>query len=280
MNWIKEHKGITAGIASGVILIIALVVILTVVKPFGKTPVNSTENGTQIVENETKEKETAGETEPETEITSKEEKTESETELETESETEPETEPETDKDETTEEETKASYEATKAPVVVPTQAPTQAPTQTPTQAPTQAPTQEPTEAPTEAPVVHGKDGKILDTLYLNNKKKGMVMLPESKDEMTAMYDNKPNTAIIIGCDDLDMRYYYPDIFGVGLVFQQSTISDIEAYFGKPLNSIDSEAGLLLQYQYKDTDLYIVFNFFENNTLRMLSVDNDFSDCGL
>ena len=126
--------------------------------------------------------------------------------------------------------------------------------------------------------MHGKDGKILDTLYLNSIKKGMVQLPESKAEIIKMTGSQ-ESGMAAGYDD--DRIYYPDIFGVGLVFQQSTKSEVEEYFGKPLDETVTEGGILTKYQYKNSDLYIAFSYFiEDNTLRMVLVDNDFSDCGL
>ena len=67
-----------------------------------------------------------------------------------------------------------------------------------------------------------------------------------------------------------------DLLGIGLVMNQSTKEDVEAYFGKPLyekNTTDS--GILTQYKYKNSDLMVTFSYFTNNIkIRAIAIDNE------
>ena len=121
----------------------------------------------------------------------------------------------------------------------------------------------PTEPATTAPVIHGKDGVILDTLYFNFNS-GLEKLPESQEELGG-----PDHGRVVWTEDFENR----DIFGVGLIMGKSTKEDVEAYFGKPLYEKYTKNGMVIQYKYKNTDLYISFNFFiGNGKIRLILID--------
>ena len=153
------------------------------------------------------------------------------------------------------------------PYVAPTTKPQAKPTK-PQAKPTKPQPTRPTEPATTAPVIHGKNGVILDTLYLNRVDGSKAKVPETLDEL--------------GGRDVGFGIWYDtkkhniDVFGVGLVLNQSTKEDVEAYFGKPLyekNTTDS--GILTQYKYKNSDLMVTFSYFTNNIkIRAIAIDNE------
>ena len=115
------------------------------------------------------------------------------------------------------------------------------------------------------PVIHGKDGVILDTLYLYVNG-GEKKLPESQAELGGA-----DHGIGIWTEDVGNR----DIFGVGIIMGKSTKEDVEAYFGKPLYEKDTENGMVMQYNYKNTDIYVTFNFFKDTgKIRIIFIDGD------
>ena len=130
----------------------------------------------------------------------------------------------------------------------------------------------PTEPATTAPVIHGKDGVILDTLYICKSDGSKIKFPESKAEMTERLGSS-DTFYAIWHDNKSCN---KDLLGVGLVMNQSTKEDVEAYFGKPLyekNTTDS--GILTQYKYKNSDLMVTFSYFTDNIkIRAIAIDNE------
>ena len=129
----------------------------------------------------------------------------------------------------------------------------------------------PTEPATTAPVIHGKDGVILDTLYMCNVD-GKIKLPESKAEMAERFGG--NTEAGYGILYSSKRSE-KDFFGIGLILNQSTIDDVKAYFGQPSCEKDTEYGMVIKYNYKNTDIYIAFNFFKNTgKIRAVCIDGD------
>ena len=123
----------------------------------------------------------------------------------------------------------------------------------------------PTEPATTAPVIHGRDGVILDTLYLYVNG-GEKKLPESQAELGGA-----DHGIGIWTEDVGNR----DIFGVGIIMGKSSKADVEAYFGKPLYEKDTKNGMVMQYNYKNTDIYVTFNFFKDTgKIRTISIDGD------
>ena len=104
---------------------------------------------------------------------------------------------------------------------------------------------------------------ILDTLYFNFNS-GLEKLPESQEELGG-----PDHGRVVWTEDFENR----DIFGVGLIMGKSTKEDVEAYFGKPLYEKYTKNGMVIQYKYKNTDLYISFNFFiGNGKIRLILID--------
>ena len=108
---------------------------------------------------------------------------------------------------------------------------------------------------------------ILDTLYLNRVDGSKAKVPETLDEL--------------GGRDVGFGIWYDtkrhnmDVFGVGLVFNQSTKKDVEVYFGKSSCEKDTENGMVMQYNYKNTDIYVTFNFFKDTgKIRAISIDGD------
>ena len=130
----------------------------------------------------------------------------------------------------------------------------------------------PTEPATTAPVIHGKDGVILDTLYLYKSDGGKEKVPETQDELGGVGHGKGIK--------YDTEKYSKNLFGVGLVLGASTRIDVEAYFGKPINENIIDDNVFTIYKYKDTELYIVFDYFKSNQkIKMVFIDGDFSDLG-
>ena len=146
-----------------------------------------------------------------------------------------------------------------------------APTTKPQTKPTTPQPTRPTEPATTAPVIHGRDGVILDTLYMCNVD-GKIKLPESKAEMAERFGG--NTEAGYGILYSSKRSE-KDFFGIGLILNQSTIDDVKAYFGQPSCEKDTEYGMVIKYNYKNTDIYIAFNFFKNTgKIRAVCIDGD------
>ena len=157
------------------------------------------------------------------------------------------------------------------PYVAPTTKPQAKPT-TPQAKPTTPQPTRPTEPATTAPVIHGKDGVILDTLYLYKSDGGKEKVPETQDELGGVGHGKGIK--------YDTEKYSKNLFGVGLVLGASTRIDVEAYFGKPINENIIDDNVFTIYKYKDTELYIVFDYFKSNQkIKMVFIDGDFSDLG-
>ena len=152
------------------------------------------------------------------------------------------------------------------PYVAPTTKPQAKPTKPQAKPTTPQPTR-PTEPATTAPVIHGKNGVILDTLYLNRVDGSKAKVPETLDEL--------------GGRDVGFGIWYDtkkhniDVFGVGLVLNQSTKEDVEAYFGKSSCEKDTENGMVMQYNYKNTDIYVTFNFFKDTgKIRVIIINGE------
>ena len=170
--------------------------------------------------------------------------------------------------------TKPQAEPT-TPYVAPTTKPQTKPTKPqakptkPQPKPTKPQPTRPTEPATTAPVIHGKDGVILDTLYICKSDGSKIKFPESKKEME---------------DRLGKNHFYgiwydaaavKDILGIGLIMNQSTKEDVEAYFGKSSCEKDTENGMVVQYNYKNTDIYVTFNFFKDTgKIRVIIINGE------
>ena len=156
------------------------------------------------------------------------------------------------------------------PYVAPTTKPQAKPTK-PQAKPTTPQPIRPTEPATTAPVIHGKDGVILDTLYLCKSDGSKIKLPESKAEMTER----------LGSSDKGYGIWYDtrvkDILGIGLIMNQSTKEDVEAYFGKPLIEEKTVYDIFGAYKYKNSDLYVTFSYFleGNHKMRLIIIDNTY-----
>ena len=245
MNWIKENKI--------KIIIIAAVVLLAgigTVIALNIDPADS--NQSDVVINESSKED----------VTTKKNDVIKESESTTEEKKEEETTSKDDKN--VEEETTPAIAEPTTPYVAPTTKPQAKPT-------TPQPTR-PTEPATTAPVIHGKDGVILDTLYICKSDGSKIKFPESKAEMTERLGSS-DTFYAIWHDNKSCN---KDLLGVGLVMNQSTKEDVEAYFGKPLyekNTTDS--GILTQYKYKNSDLMVTFSYFTDNIkIRAIAIDNE------
>ncbi|MGN0378243.1 MAG: hypothetical protein ACI4EU_01490 [Butyrivibrio sp.] len=278
MNRIKEHKKLFAGILAGVIVLIAVIVLL-ITKPFKKSAAGQPEETQAFAIESEPEKEPSSETEKASQKETKEKETQKESKT-TEADTT--TEEDTSAPETVPDVTEASAKsvATEAPTTAPTAAPTAAPTKpvataAPTAAPTPAPTQAPTQPPeTTAPVVHGKDGKILDTLYVHLSNGKLRQLPESQAEMVE------RTGSETACLRYDYQTYeednafMEDLLGIGTLFRKTTMAQVEEYFGTPYMDVGYDEptdSYIIVYKYKESDLCVAFNFFGNKTFRMILV---------
>ena len=281
MNRIKEHKKLFAGILAGVIVLIAVIVLL-ITKPFKKSAAGQPEETQAFATESEPEKEPSSETEKASRKETKEKETKKESKT-TEADTT--TEEDTSAPETVPDVTEASAKPvttaapttapTTAPTVAPTAAPTTAPTTAPTAVPTPAPTQAPTQPPeTTAPVVHGKDGKILDTLYVHLIGGEKWQFPESGAQIVEE-SRQEECVYVYSYADYDVPPFKEDVLGVGLLFLKSTIAEVEDYFGTPymVEGYDSLSdSYTIAYKYKDSDLCIEFNFYDDNkTLRMILV---------
>ena len=272
MNWIKENKIKIIIIVAVVLLAGVGTVIALNTKQTKIDPADS--NQSDVVINES----------PKEDVTTKKDDVIKESESTTEEDKEEETTSKDDKN-VEEETTPAAAEPT-TPYVAPTTKP-QAKPITPYVAPTTKPQTKPTkpqpkpttpqparptEPATTAPVIHGKDGVILDTLYICKSDGSKIKFPESKAEMTERLGSS-DTFYAIWYDNKSCN---KDLLGIGLVMNQSTKEDVEAYFGKPLyekNTTDS--GILTQYKYKNSDLMVTFSYFTNNIkIRAIAIDNE------
>ena len=266
MNWIKENKIRIIIIAVAVVLLAGIGTVIALnTKQTKIDPADS--NQSDVVINESSKED----------VTTKKDDVIKESESTTEADKEEETTSKDDKN-VEEETTPAAAEPT-TPYVAPTTKPQAKPT-TPYVAPTTKPQAKPTkpqakptkpqptrptEPATTAPVIHGKDGVILDTLYLYVNG-GEKKLPESQAELGGA-----DHGIGIWTEDVGNR----DIFGVGIIMGKSTKEDVEAYFGKPLYEKDTKNGMVMQYNYKNTDIYVTINFFKDTgKIRTISIDGD------
>ena len=274
MNWIKKNKIRIIMIAVALLAVIGTVIVVT--RRSGKAQTTDNNQSDVVINESSKE-----------DVTTKKDDVIKESESTTEADKEEETTSKDDKN-VEEETTPAAAEPTTpyvapttkpqakptTPYVAPTTKPQAKPT-TPYVAPTTKPQTKPTtpqptrptEPATTAPVIHGKNGVILDTLYLNRVDGSKAKVPETLDEL--------------GGRDVGLEIWYDtkrhnmDVFGVGLVFNQSTKKDVEVYFGKSSCEKDTKNGMVMQYNYKNTDIYVTFNFFKDTgKIRAISIDGD------
>ena len=172
--------------------------------------------------------------------------------------------------------TKPQAKPTK-PYVAPTTKPQAKPTKPqpkptkPQAKPTTPQPTRPTEPATTAPVIHGKDGVILDTLYICKSDGSKIKFPESKKEIEDRLGK--NHFYGIWYDDAAVK----DILGIGLIMNQSTKEDVEAYFGKPLIEEKTVYDIFGAYKYKNSDLYVTFSYFleGNHKMRLIIIDNTY-----
>ena len=292
MNWIKENKIRIIIIAVAVVLLAGIGTVIAVTSRPGKAQTTDNNQSDVVINESSKE-----------DVTTKKDDVIKESESTTEADKEEETTSKDDKN-VEEETTPAAAEPT-TPYVAPTTKPQAKPT-TPYVAPTTKPQAEPTtpyvapttkpqpkptkpqakptkpqpkptkpqptrptEPATTAPVIHGKDGVILDTLYICKSDGSKIKFPESKKEME---------------DRLGKNHFYgiwydaaavKDILGIGLIMNQSTKEDVEAYFGKSSCEKDTENGMVVQYNYKNTDIYVTFNFFKDTgKIRVIIINGE------
>ena len=271
MNWIKENKIRIIMIAVALLAVIGTVIVVT--RRSGKAQTTDNNQSDVVINESSKE-----------DVTTKKDDVIKESESTTEADKEEETTSKDDKN-VEEETTPAAAEPTTpyvapptkpqakptTPYVAPTTKPQVKPT-TPQAKPTTPQPTRPTEPATTAPVIHGKDGVILDTLYICKSDGSKIKFPESKAEMTERLGSS-DTFYAIWYDNKSCN---KDLLGIGLVMNQSTKEDVEAYFGKPLyekNTTDS--GILTQYKYKNSDLMVTFSYFTNNIkIRAIAIDNE------
>ena len=156
------------------------------------------------------------------------------------------------------------------PYVAPTTKPQAKPTKPQAKPTTPQPTR-PTEPATTAPVIHGKDGVILDTLYICKSDGSKIKFPESKKEIEDRLGK--NHFYGIWYDDAAVK----DILGIGLIMNQSTKEDVEAYFGKPLIEEKTVYDIFGAYKYRNSDLYVTFSYFleGNHKMRLIIIDNTY-----
>lgn len=287
MNWIKENKIRIIIIAVAVVLLAGIGTVIALnTKQTKINPADS--NQSDVVINESSKED----------VTTKKDDVIKESESTTEQEKEEETTSKDDKN-VEEETTPAAAEPT-TPYVVPTTKPQAQPTTpyvapatkpqvqptTPYVAPTTKPQAQPTkpqakpttpqptrptEPATTAPVIHGKDGVILDTLYICKSDGSKIKFPESKKEIEDRLGK--NHFYGIWYDDAAVK----DILGIGLIMNQSTKEDVEAYFGKPLIEEKTVYDIFGAYKYKNSDLYVTFSYFleGNHKMRLIIIDNTY-----
>ena len=265
MNWIKENKIRIIIIAVAVVLLAGIGTVIALnTKQTKIDPADS--NQSDVVINESSKED----------VTTKKDDVIKESESTTEADKEEETTSKDDKN-VEEETTPAAAEPT-TPYVAPTTKPQAKPT-TPYVAPTTKPQAKPTtpqptrptEPATTAPVIHGKDGVILDTLYICKSDGSKIKFPESKKEIEDRLGK--NHFYGIWYDDAAVK----DILGIGLIMNQSTKEDVEAYFGKPLIEEKTVYDIFGAYKYKNSDLYVTFSYFleGNHKMRLIIIDNTY-----
>ena len=270
MNWIKENKIRIIMIAVALLAVIGTVIVVT--RRSGKAQTTDNNQSDVVINESSKE-----------DVTTKKDDVIKESESTTEQEKEEETTSKDDKN-VEEETTPAAAEPT-TPYVAPTTKPQAKPT-TPYVAPTTKPQVKPTkpqakpttpqptrptEPATTAPVIHGKDGVILDTLYICKSDGSKIKFPESKKEIEDRLGK--NHFYGIWYDDAAVK----DILGIGLIMNQSTKEDVEAYFGKPLIEEKTVYDIFGAYKYKNSDLYVTFSYFleGNHKMRLIIIDNTY-----
>ena len=255
MNWIKENKIRIIMIAVALLAVIGTVIVVT--RRSGKAQTTDNNQSDVVINESSKE-----------DVTTKKDDVIKESESTTEADKEEETTSKDDKN-VEEETTPAAAEPT-TPYVAPTTKPQAKPTKPQAKPTTPQPTR-PTEPATTAPVIHGKDGVILDTLYLCKSDGSKIKLPESKAEMTER----------LGSSDKGYGIWYDtrvkDILGIGLIMNQSTKEDVEAYFGKSLIEEKTDYDIVGVYKYKNSDLYVAFSYFleGNHKMRQIIIDNKY-----
>ena len=285
MNWIKENKIRIIMIAVALLAVIGTVIVVT--RRSGKAQTTDNNQSDVVINESSKE-----------DVTTKKDDVIKESESTTEAEKEEETTSKDDKN-VEEETTPAAAEPTTpyvapttkpqakptTPYVAPTTKPQAKPT-TPYVAPTTKPQAKPTkpqakpttpqptrptEPATTAPVIHGKDGVILDTLYICKSDGSKIKFPESKKEIEDRLGK--NHFYGIWYDDAAVK----DILGIGLIMNQSTKEDVEAYFGKPLIEEKTVYDIFGAYKYKNSDLYVTFSYFleGNHKMRLIIIDNTY-----
>ena len=269
MNWIKENKIRIIMIAVALLAVIGTVIVVT--RRSGKAQTTDNNQSDVVINESSKE-----------DVTTKKDDVIKESESTTEADKEEETTSKDDKN-VEEETTPAAAEPT-TPYVAPTTKPQAKPTTpqakptTPQAKPTKPqakpttpqPTR-PTEPATTAPVIHGKDGVILDTLYICKSDGSKIKFPESKKEIEDRLGK--NHFYGIWYDDAAVK----DILGIGLIMNQSTKEDVEAYFGKPLIEEKTVYDIFGAYKYKNSDLYVTFSYFleGNHKMRLIIIDNTY-----
>ena len=285
MNWIKENKIRIIMIAVALLAVIGTVIVVT--RRSGKAQTTDNNQSDVVINESSKE-----------DVTTKKDDVIKESESTTEADKEEETTSKDDKN-VEEETTPAAAEPT-TPYVAPTTKPQAKPTTpyvapatkpqakptTPYVAPTTKPQAKPTkpqakpttpqpirptEPATTAPVIHGKDGVILDTLYICKSDGSKIKFPESKKEIEDRLGK--NHFYGIWYDDAAVK----DILGIGLIMNQSTKEDVEAYFGKPLIEEKTVYDIFGAYKYKNSDLYVTFSYFleGNHKMRLIIIDNTY-----
>ncbi len=284
MNWIKENKIRIIMIAVAVVLLAGISTVIAVTNKSARAQTTDNNQSDVVINESSKE-----------DVTTKKDDVIKESESTTEAEKEEETTSKDDKN-VEEETTPAAAEPT-TPYVVPTMKPQAQPTTpyvapatkpqakptTPYVAPTTKPLAKPTkpqakpttpqptrqtEPATTAPVIHGKDGVILDTLYLCKSDGSKEKVPETQDERGGIGHGKGIW--------YDTEKYKLDLFGIGIIIGHSTKSDVEFYFGKPLKEKLTEMGIISLYKYKSTDTYIMFGYSED----LVKINAIFIDDGL
>ena len=279
MNWIKENKIRIIIIAVAVVLLAGIGTVIALnTKQTKIDPADS--NQSDVVINESSKED----------VTTKKDDVIKESESTTEADKEEETTSKDDKN-VEEETTPAAAEPTTPYVAPPTKpqakpttpyvAPTTKPQAKPTKPqakptkpqakPTTPQPTRPTEPATTAPVIHGKDGVILDTLYICKSDGSKIKFPESKKEIEDRLGK--NHFYGIWYDDAAVK----DILGIGLIMNQSTKEDVEAYFGKPLIEEKTVYDIFGAYKYKNSDLYVTFSYFleGNHKMRLIIIDNTY-----
>ena len=279
MNWIKENKIRIIMIAVALLAVIGTVIVVT--RRSGKAQTTDNNQSDVVINESSKE-----------DVTTKKDDVIKESESTTEAEKEEETTSKDDKN-VEEETTPAAAEPTTpyvapttkpqakptTPYVAPTTKPQAKPT-TPYVAPTTKPQAKPTkpqakpttsqptrptEPATTAPVIHGKDGVILDTLYLYVNG-GKEKLPESQAELGG-----PGHGTGVWTEDVGNR----DIFGVGLIMGKSTKEDVETYFGKPFKEKLTNNGFLTLYKYKNDICITIHYILESKEINAIFIDDGF-----